>query len=102
MFFDPPQGEVSPSKSGISKFLELYVVGTLHFCLETPGTMQKESAKSDHPVRRKNLKRAKILGYFVIDPKWQNLTTFWTFSLGWVIGLSSFLLHWAKCPETQV
>jgi hypothetical protein len=45
-------------------------------CLETPGTMQKESAQSDHPVWGKRRKRAEILAYFVIDLKWLNLTTF--------------------------
>ena len=56
-------------------------MGTLNLCLEMPGTMQKESAQFDHTVRRKRLKRAEILQYFDIDLKWQNLTTFCTFSL---------------------
>jgi hypothetical protein len=98
-------GSVPPptqKKSGISKFSEIFVVGTLHFYLKTPGTMQKKWGQSDHPVRRKGIKRAKILAYFVIDLKRQNLTTIWTFSQGWVIGLSSLLLHCANCLYTQV
>ena len=59
----PPSRGVSTPKSGISKFSELYVVGTLHFCLQTPGTMQKESGQSDHPVKGNPLKHAETLGY---------------------------------------
>ena len=50
--------------------------------------MQKESVQSDHPVRRKRPKRAEILGYFDVGPKHQNLTIFWTFSQGRVVGLN--------------
>jgi hypothetical protein len=53
IFFQPPLREVSPPKSENSKFSELYVVGTLNLCPETPGTMEKESAQSDHPAQRK-------------------------------------------------
>ena len=55
MFVDPPQGGVSTLKSGNSKFSELYVVGTLNLCPETPGAMQKKSAQSNHPAQRKRL-----------------------------------------------
>ena len=50
---------VGPLKGGqtlknvISKLSELFDVGTLNLCLKTPGTMQKKSAQSDHPVLRK-------------------------------------------------
>ena len=37
-------------------FSEIFDVGTLDLCLETPGTMQKEMAQSDHPARRKHPK----------------------------------------------
>ena len=51
----------APLRVQISKFLELYVVGTLNLCLGMPGTMQKESAQSDHPARRKHPKCGPIL-----------------------------------------
>jgi hypothetical protein len=57
IFKGPPKGGQSP-KGEISKFLELYDVGTLNLCLKTPGIMPKESAQSDHPVLRKLPKRA--------------------------------------------
>ena len=47
-----------------SKFSQLYVVGTLNLCLETPGTMQKKLGQSDHPVARKRPKHSKFWGYF--------------------------------------
>jgi hypothetical protein len=40
---------------------ELYVVGALNLCPEKPGTMQKESAQSNHPARRKLQKCGLIL-----------------------------------------
>ena len=46
----PPEMLLAPLRVQISKFSELYDVGTLNLCLETPGTMQKESAPSNHPV----------------------------------------------------
>jgi hypothetical protein len=49
------------NKSGFSKFSEVYVVDNLTFCLEMPGTMQMESAKSAHPTRRKHPKCGPIL-----------------------------------------
>ena len=61
IFVDPPQEGVSPPKSGNSKFSELYVVGTLNLCLKTPGTMQKESDQSDHPVLRKRPNREELV-----------------------------------------
>jgi hypothetical protein len=45
----------------ISKFSELYDVGTLNLYLRMPGTMQRESAQSDHPGRRKRQKCGPIL-----------------------------------------
>ena len=102
ILFNPPQGGVSPPKSGNSKFSQLYVVGTLNLYLKTPGTMQKESDQSDHPVMRKRPKCAVLLEYFDVGLKEQNRTTFWTFSLGRVIGLSWFLLHCARRLGTQV
>ena len=53
----PPKILTAPLRVQISKFSELYDVGTLNLCLETPGKMQKESAPSDHPVQRKHPKR---------------------------------------------
>ena len=44
-----------------SKFSQLYVVGTLNLCLETPGTMQNKLGQSDHPVARKH---STFWGYF--------------------------------------
>ena len=60
----PPKILLAPLRVQISKLSELYDVGTLNLCLETPGTMQKESAQSDHPVQRKLPKCSEILGYF--------------------------------------
>jgi hypothetical protein len=57
IFGGPPKGGQS-TKCEISKFLELYDMGTLNLCLKMPGTMSKESAQSDHPVLRKRQKRA--------------------------------------------
>jgi hypothetical protein len=51
----------APLRGRNSKFLQLYVVGTLNLCLGTPGTMQKESTQSDYPARRKRPKRGPIL-----------------------------------------
>ena len=81
-----PQGGVSPPKSG--KLSEMYVVGTLNLCPETPGTVQKGSDQFDNPVQRKRPKHAELLGYFDIGLKQLNRTTFWTFSPGRVIVLS--------------
>jgi hypothetical protein len=92
----------SPQKSGNSKFSELYYVCALNLCLKTPGIMQKESVQSDHPALRKRSKHAVLLEFFEVGLKQPNLTTFWTFSLGRVIGLSWFLLHCARCLRTQV
>jgi hypothetical protein len=52
IFRGPPRG-VNPKKSGISKFLQQYVVGSLHLCLKKPESTKKESAQSDHPNQRK-------------------------------------------------
>jgi hypothetical protein len=49
-----------------SKFSQLYVVGTLNLCLETPGTMQKKSGQSGYPVERKRPTHSKFWGYFEI------------------------------------
>ena len=54
----PPKILSAPLWVQISKFLELYDVGTLNLCLKTPGIMQKESAPSDQPVQRKRPKRS--------------------------------------------
>ena len=40
----PPKIVTAPLRVQISKFSELYDVGTLNLCLVTPGKMQKESA----------------------------------------------------------
>jgi hypothetical protein len=48
----PPEISLAPLWVQISKFSELCDMGTLNLCLEMPGTMQKESAPSDHPVQR--------------------------------------------------
>ena len=53
----PSKGGQTP-KSLISKFSELYDVGTLNLCLKTPGIMKKKSAQSDHHVLRKRPKCA--------------------------------------------
>jgi hypothetical protein len=45
----------------MSKFSELYDVGILNLYLRMPGTLQKESAQSDHPAWRKRSKRGPIL-----------------------------------------
>jgi hypothetical protein len=71
-------------KSGNSKFSKLYVGGTLNLCLETPGTMQKESAQFDHTAQ-KNVQNVHKCWDIL---KQQNRTTFWTFSPGRMIGLS--------------
>jgi hypothetical protein len=55
MFFDP--------KSGNSKFSQSYVVGTLNLYLKRPGTMQKKSDQSDHPVLRKRQKHSVLMEY---------------------------------------
>ena len=57
----PPKILLAPLRVQISKFSELYDVGTLNLCLRMPGTMQKESAQSDHPARRKRPKCGPIL-----------------------------------------
>ena len=41
-----------------------------------PGSMQKESAQSDNPAKRKRPKCAEMLGYFDIGLKQKNWTTF--------------------------
>jgi hypothetical protein len=48
-FLTPIRGGVGPLKGGNSKFSDYYVVGSLNFCPETPGTMQKELAQSPCP-----------------------------------------------------
>ena len=45
----------------ILKLSKLYDVGTLNLYLRMPGTIQKESAQSDHPARRKRTKCGPIL-----------------------------------------
>ena len=54
----PPKILSAPLWVQISKFSEVDDVGILNLCLKTPGTMQKESAPSDHPVQRKRPKRS--------------------------------------------
>ena len=56
-----PRNFVGPLWVQISKFSKLYDVGTLNLYLRMPGTMQKESAQSDHPARRKRPKCGPIL-----------------------------------------
>ena len=60
VFRGPTKG-VNPKNSGISKLPKYYVVGTLNLCQEMPEPMQKESAQSDHPTRRKRPKCGRIL-----------------------------------------
>ena len=57
----PPKMLSAPLGAQISKFSELYDVGTLNLYLRMPGTMQKESAQPDHPAWRKCPKRGPIL-----------------------------------------
>ena len=38
-------------------------MGTLNLCLVMPGTLQKESAQSDHPTLRKRPKRGLNLSF---------------------------------------
>ena len=64
-----------PPKSGISKFSEIDVVGTLNLCLKTLSTMPRENAP--------NVVR---FGRFRSMSKY--ICTFWKFSLNRVIGLS--------------
>jgi hypothetical protein len=47
-------------------------VGSLNLCLKKSDSMQKESAKSDHPARSEHPQSAEILGYLNIGPKKQN------------------------------
>jgi hypothetical protein len=63
--------QCQPPKSGNSKFLEIYVDGTLNLCPDTPGTIQKESDQSDNPVLRKRSKHAEVLKYFDFSLKQQ-------------------------------
>ena len=87
IFRGPPRG-VNPKKNGISKFLEYYVVGSLNLCLKKPDSLQKESAQSDHPAKRKRTICGPILLFWANVKISQYLCTFRTFSLGGVIGLS--------------
>jgi hypothetical protein len=50
--------------------------------------MQKESAQSDHPALRKRPKYGQILQFWATGKISQYFSMFWTFSLGWVVGLS--------------
>ena len=70
----------APLKVQISKFSELYVVGTLNLCLGMPGTMQKESAQSDQPARRKRPKCDQILPFRVNVKMSQYICKLWKFS----------------------
>ena len=54
--FRGPTRGVKSTRSVISKLSEYYVVDTLNLCQEMSGPMQKESAQSDHPARRKRSK----------------------------------------------
>ena len=85
-----------PLRGWNSKFSQLYVVGTLNLCLETPGTMQKVNPIT---LLRENIQNIQNFGDIL---KQQNRTTFWKFSPGMVIRLSWFLLHCARRPNTQV
>jgi hypothetical protein len=88
IFLGVPQGGLTIKKSRLLKFLQHYVVGILHLCLKKPESTKKESAQSDHPTQRKHMKCVKILEYLDVGPKQQNWTTYCTFSLGRVVGLS--------------
>ena len=57
----PPKILSAPLRVQISKLSELYDVGILNLYLRMPGTMQKESAQSDHPAWRKRSKCGPIL-----------------------------------------
>jgi hypothetical protein len=57
----PPKILTAPLRVQISKFSELNDVGTLNLYLKMPCTMQKESARSDHPAWRKRRKCGPIL-----------------------------------------
>ena len=102
LFFRPktifrgPTKRVNPKNSGVSKLPKYYVVVTLNLCQEMPEPMQKKSAQSDHPTLRKCPKCGLNLAFFAIVKISQNFGTFWTFSLGRVIGLSSFALSQAS------
>ena len=63
-------------------------VGSLNLCLWKPDSMQKKSAQSDHPTWRKQTKCGPNLLFWAIVKISQYFCTFWTFSLGRVIGLS--------------
>ena len=64
--------------------------------------MQNKSAYSNHPAHRKRQKCGPILMFWANVKISQYFCTYWTFPLGWVIGLSWFLLHWVRLLETQV
>merc|ERR1712143_76614 len=71
--FRGPKKGVNPENSGISKLPKYYVVGTLNLCQEMPEPMQKESAQSDHPTRKKHPKCGLILLIWQI-PKSPNIS----------------------------
>ena len=52
----PPLILPPPLRAKILNFSELFDVGTLNLCLETPGTTQKKSVQSAYPVQRKRPK----------------------------------------------
>ena len=56
-----PSRGVKVKNIEISKCFEVPLVGTLNLCLETPDSMKKVGAQSDHPVQRKRPKCSKIL-----------------------------------------
>ena len=102
MIFRGPTKGVNTKNSGISKLLKYYVIGTLSLCQEMPGRMHKESAQSDHPIRRKRPKRGRILLIWANSKIAQYFGTFCAFSPSMVVGLSGFLLHWFRHLPIQV
>ena len=55
-----PSRGVKVKNNDFSKYFKTPGVGTLNLCLKVPDTMEKELAKSDHPVLRKSPKSDQI------------------------------------------
>ena len=96
IFFGVPQRGSTSKKVEFQHSLN-NMLCSLNLCLKKHDSMQKELVQSDHPALRKRPKCAKILGYFVVGPKHQNRTTFWTFSRSQLVGnkLISFAMSQA-------
>jgi hypothetical protein len=79
-----------PLRLHISKFSDLYDVGTLNLYLRMPDTMQRESALSDHPARRKRPKCGPIVLFQIYPNIYEHFGRFlWT---GWLDQADSFCI----------